>query len=568
MTEHRSPIPARVYNAAVGGHVCGPEDVDFGQKVVHLIKYDRAGNEVSFESQVTQANKIYVIHDDFTLSSNVTIPANCTLQFEGGSISGAYTLTGNNTGIKAGLIKIFNTNITLAGTWNVAEAYPEWFGAKGDGVADDTNAINCCTSSNSTILSICFIIGKIYKTTEPIIIKNNSIIECINNGRERQSSNVAYIRNYSNNNIIEFESDNVNSVVIRNLNIRKNDSFGYTGNGIDAEKINSILGCSFENLDIEACNIGFNVSFKAYGGYMYNQLNNVRLCWNNYGLVINGQDEFIGTPSYINENEFNRCQFDDNKIGGVKIYNTNTIEQNQFSSCTFQRNGGSISVKQDAYGVYLVTSTTGTALFNNCYFEGNHVSVYDEGDETSSFINADIVVRICHIVCVGCTFNITRLPIAVLGEETFDITMISCTSRDTLNYKYDIVFRDFIASSNILNSYICYINTPYKALGTYNCTGSFSLDFIPRRNISKNNNFDNTTGTHEVVGEVKFITLSNGLNMPLSMTTEELQAAISTYNKWYIPVGICIFNNDTGKPYWYKRAGSSFSWVDATGTSL
>ena len=37
MTEHRSPIPGRIYNAAVGGHVCGPEDLDFGQKVVHLI---------------------------------------------------------------------------------------------------------------------------------------------------------------------------------------------------------------------------------------------------------------------------------------------------------------------------------------------------------------------------------------------------------------------------------------------------------------------------------------------------------------------------------------------------
>ena len=34
-------------------------------------------------------------------------------------------MTGNNTGIEAGLVKIFNTDITLAGTWNVAEAYPE-----------------------------------------------------------------------------------------------------------------------------------------------------------------------------------------------------------------------------------------------------------------------------------------------------------------------------------------------------------------------------------------------------------------------------------------------------------
>ena len=142
MSEHMSPIPSRIYNSAVGGHVCGPEDLDFGQKVVHLVKYDRAGNEVSFESQVTQANKIYAIHDDFVLSSNVTVPANCVLEFDGGSISGAYTITGQNTGINAGLVKIFNTNVTIAGTWNIVEAYSEWFGAKGDGVTDDTLSIN------------------------------------------------------------------------------------------------------------------------------------------------------------------------------------------------------------------------------------------------------------------------------------------------------------------------------------------------------------------------------------------------------------------------------------------
>ncbi len=109
-----SPIPSRVYNAAVGGHVCGSEDVDFGQKVVHLVKYDKAGNEVSFESQLTQTNKIYVIHDDFVLSNNVTIPSDCVLDFEGGSIIGAAgcTLTMNNCYLK-GLPK-FN-NVIFAG---------------------------------------------------------------------------------------------------------------------------------------------------------------------------------------------------------------------------------------------------------------------------------------------------------------------------------------------------------------------------------------------------------------------------------------------------------------------
>lgn len=127
MIEHRMPIPSRVYNAAVGGHVCGPEDIDFGQKVIHLIKYDRNGNEVSFESQVTQANKIYVIHDDFTLSSNVTIPDNCVLEFDGGSVNGAYTITGNNTDIITKHNNIFSNDIGIAGTWLVDRIFSSWF---------------------------------------------------------------------------------------------------------------------------------------------------------------------------------------------------------------------------------------------------------------------------------------------------------------------------------------------------------------------------------------------------------------------------------------------------------
>ena len=67
MNENKKPIPSRVYNAAVGGHVCGAEDVDFGAKVVHLVKYDKNGNEVSFASQLTNTGVTYVIHDDFEL---------------------------------------------------------------------------------------------------------------------------------------------------------------------------------------------------------------------------------------------------------------------------------------------------------------------------------------------------------------------------------------------------------------------------------------------------------------------------------------------------------------------
>ncbi len=87
-------------------------------------------------------NTVFVIQYEFTLGEDVTIPANCVLEFGGGSLSGNKTLTGNNTSISAGLFKIFHTDITLAGTWNISKYYPEWLGAKGDGSTDDSVAIN------------------------------------------------------------------------------------------------------------------------------------------------------------------------------------------------------------------------------------------------------------------------------------------------------------------------------------------------------------------------------------------------------------------------------------------
>ena len=60
----------------------------------------------SFIEQVTEENTIYEIRYDFTLNENVTIPNNCVLKFDGGSISGAYTITGQNTNIQASIIKI------------------------------------------------------------------------------------------------------------------------------------------------------------------------------------------------------------------------------------------------------------------------------------------------------------------------------------------------------------------------------------------------------------------------------------------------------------------------------
>ena len=84
---------------------------------------------ISVTTRVPRTDTIYVIEYDYELAEDITIPANCVLEFDGGSISGAHTITGQNTGINAGLVKIFNTDVTLAGTWHIQHVTAEWFGA-------------------------------------------------------------------------------------------------------------------------------------------------------------------------------------------------------------------------------------------------------------------------------------------------------------------------------------------------------------------------------------------------------------------------------------------------------
>lgn len=95
-------------------------------------------------TNLESGNRLLRIVGNINLNGEtLTIPEGCTLDFQGGSFSNG-TIVGNNTKINAGLQKIFNTDIILNGTWNVNEAYPEWFGAVGNGVTNDTIALTKC----------------------------------------------------------------------------------------------------------------------------------------------------------------------------------------------------------------------------------------------------------------------------------------------------------------------------------------------------------------------------------------------------------------------------------------
>lgn len=140
----------------------------------------------------TGGNTVYVVQYDFTLSGNIEIPSNCVLLFDGGKISGSYTLTGSDTVIEAGLVGIFGTDITFAGTWKVKEVYPDWWGAKGDDMTDDTAAFTAMASF-VTAMDGCrvFIPSKIYLVTSSFSMNGN--IELVGTG----DSSVIHIGNSS-----------------------------------------------------------------------------------------------------------------------------------------------------------------------------------------------------------------------------------------------------------------------------------------------------------------------------------------------------------------------------------
>lgn len=109
------------------------------------VKYIKQTNTIDvLNIMFSHSNVIYKVCADIDLGGGtLTIATGSILDFQGGSFSNG-TIVGHNIRIKAGLQKIFNSDIILTGTWNVEESYPEWFGAVGDGVTNDTIALTKC----------------------------------------------------------------------------------------------------------------------------------------------------------------------------------------------------------------------------------------------------------------------------------------------------------------------------------------------------------------------------------------------------------------------------------------
>lgn len=98
---------------------------------------------MAIQDKFNRSNVIYKITKDIDLGGEtLTIPEGCTLDFQGGSfLNGTLNFT-DLTAIKACYHIFKNINLAESSRFVGSAIKPVWFGVKGDGESDDTDAIN------------------------------------------------------------------------------------------------------------------------------------------------------------------------------------------------------------------------------------------------------------------------------------------------------------------------------------------------------------------------------------------------------------------------------------------
>jgi len=148
---------------------------------------------LTYSSVLENSETIYVDgteqtrNTDYTINYETGVITFTSALANGASITADYTrrfkLTING-GVDAGLFQIFNGDGVVTGNPKIEAVYPEWFGAKGDGITDDSNAFKKLDSfirNCSKGLKIEIHQGY-YITSHPLTIRNEGcIVEGVGN---------------------------------------------------------------------------------------------------------------------------------------------------------------------------------------------------------------------------------------------------------------------------------------------------------------------------------------------------------------------------------------------------
>lgn len=331
------PVTGRLYTKDVtvdGGFVPDEEDLTTVAEVDRVVArfkdrdttkgkgYIILRTEKQIAEQMKQENTIYEIRYDFDLGGGaLEVPANCVLDFRGGSFSNG-TIKGNNTSVKSSITKIFDLNISFLGTWNIDCCYPEWFGACG--ADDDSPYIQKAIYSSRSFKTLVKLTAANYYVKNTIVLTSYIRIEG-NLKRETTIYGVGV-------DIFTWNADIVEDVNISNIYFRGDNICAFISNK------KNYLSTSF----IRDCTFGAELKCGIFGSLI---LSSIERCTFGY----------FGTPG---TNSTHICFTGD---AGNSACNANTVSKCKFYSAT---------------GEYSCKFSGGYSLhIDGCNFEGNNCTM-------------------------------------------------------------------------------------------------------------------------------------------------------------------------------------------------
>ena len=189
------------------------ENTNVQNQVYGGINIQRVLQDETFNEKVVETPTMYIIEGNCSLNDNVELEPGSILRFEGGMINGFGKISGTRLLIESSKYQIFGINVSVSGLAN-GEVPVCWWGAKGDGVTDDTIAINKALDNAGT--SWVVLDNMTYKINLPIVLdKNGQKLRCY-----------GVIKYEGNGAAIDLKSQNVS------LDIETLQGLGENGSGI------------------------------------------------------------------------------------------------------------------------------------------------------------------------------------------------------------------------------------------------------------------------------------------------------------------------------------------------
>lgn len=460
-----------------------------GKGRTYLRKNITGGKNVLTSAMIADANTIYHIQYDYDLNEQtITIPSGCILLFEGGSISNG-TLVGSNTLIQAPLCKIFeNVTIDNSGSWDVDEAYPEWFGDYG--LWTDTENLYNLSNTVRLTQDTYWSNGQDESAPSTLRVKGRLISDC--------NSNVRIVP--SGNDFIGIQLGDPNG----SLATREN-ALGLYGIRVylhtlaNAERT-AVLGISYtQRAEIENCSF-YNSSNARQTALVKSVVNNPSETLN-YGVLFfgdaSGSSEFT---TFINCGiTADLCVYFKNEADFVNFYNCNLICGEYGYGCIYGQQVTNLGLyntdlNRGIRSVHIVTlnpqkDATSSLVMSNCRVEQlNNNTIADDVEQGDAQYMTSIVTidanstnssYTYNVLCSGCTF-------AKGTKLTLSTNRLIVCKYDNCVCLYSDDDHAIINVANATNIILDFVNNNFRGQGDVTVNSNQLVENLVVTNVSTN----------------------------------------------------------------------------------